>query len=54
MKLAFNKKTMDNITVVMIAFEGLESLFQIQPEMKPPTQEKASNEARMSKGPAKL
>jgi protein phosphatase 2C family protein 2/3 len=23
MKLAFNKKTLDNITVVMIAFEGL-------------------------------
>ena len=23
MKLAFNKKTLDNITVVMVAFEGL-------------------------------
>ncbi len=30
MKLAFNKKTLDNITVVMIAFEGLETYFQSQ------------------------
>jgi hypothetical protein len=37
MKLAFNKKTLDNITVVMIAFEGLESFFQTQIEVKPPT-----------------
>jgi len=27
MKLAFNKKTLDNITVVMIALEGLENYF---------------------------
>jgi hypothetical protein len=30
MKLAFNKKTLDNITVVMIAFEGLETYVQSQ------------------------
>ena len=30
MKLSFNKKTLDNVTVVMIAFEGLESYFQSQ------------------------
>jgi len=27
MKLAFHKKTLDNITVVMIALEGLQSCF---------------------------
>ena len=27
MKLAFNKKTLDNITVVMVALEGLEKYF---------------------------
>jgi len=27
MKLAFNKKTLDNITVVMIALEGLDNYF---------------------------
>lgn len=27
MKLAFNKKTLDNITVVMIALEGLHQFF---------------------------
>jgi len=30
MKLSFNKKTLDNITVVMVAFEGLESYFESQ------------------------
>lgn len=27
MKLAFNKKTLDNITVVLVALEGLERYF---------------------------
>jgi hypothetical protein len=27
MKLAFNKKTLDNITVVMIALDGLNNYF---------------------------
>lgn len=27
MKLAFNKKTLDNITVVMIALDGLQNYF---------------------------
>ena len=34
MKLSFNKKTLDNITIVMIAFEGLESYFQSQVKIK--------------------
>lgn len=37
MKLAFNKKTLDNITVVMIAFEGLETYLHSQLEVKPPS-----------------
>jgi len=37
MKLSVNKKTLDNITVVMIAFEGLENYVQSQLEVKPQT-----------------
>lgn len=43
MKLAFNKKTLDNITVVMIAFEGLEAYLQTQIEVKPQTADPNSN-----------
>ena len=53
MKLAFNKKTLDNITVVMVAFEGLESYFQSQVEMKPQTAENMGD-TRKSKGMSKL
>ena len=53
MKLSFNKKTLDNITVVMIAFEGLESYFQSQVEIKPQTADQLT-ETRKSKGISKL
>ena len=53
MKLAFNKKTLDNITVVMIAFEGLEAYLQTQIEVKPPSADLAA-ENRKSKGTSKL
>lgn len=48
MKLAFNKKTLDNITVVMVAFEGLEGYFQSQVEVKPQTADTVG-EVRKSK-----
>lgn len=53
MKLAFNKKTLDNITVVMIAFEGLEAYFQSQVEVKPQTADNMG-ETRKSKGVSKM
>lgn len=53
MKLAFNKKTLDNITVVMIAFEGLEAYFQTQVDTKPMTADQAGD-VRKSKGVSKL
>ena len=53
MKLAFNKKTLDNITVVMVAFEGLEAYFQSQVEVKPQTADQLSD-ARKSKGMARV
>lgn len=52
MKLAFNKKTLDNITVVMVAFEGLEAYLQTQIEVKPQIAEQP--EVRKSKGISKL
>lgn len=51
MKLAFHKKTLDNITVVLIAFEGLEAYFQSQTELKPVD---VNTEVRKSKGISKL
>jgi serine/threonine protein phosphatase PrpC len=51
MKLAFHKKTLDNITVVLIAFEGLEAYFQSQTELK---QVDVNAEVRKSKGISKL
>ena len=53
MKLSFNKKTLDNVTVVMIAFEGLESYFQSQVESKPQTADHMGD-TRKSKGMSKL
>jgi serine/threonine protein phosphatase PrpC len=53
MKLAFNKKTLDNITVVMIAFEGLEAYFQTQVDSKPMTADQLGD-TRKSKGVSKL
>lgn len=38
MKLAFHKKTLDNITVVMIALEGLENYFSKIEQSRPTTQ----------------
>lgn len=49
MKLSFNKKTCDNVTVVMIALEGLEAYFNKQQEPKP-SQETINIENRKSKG----
>ena len=40
MKLAFNKKTLDNITVVMIALEGLNNYFLRLEEKNNPNQNK--------------
>jgi serine/threonine protein phosphatase PrpC len=51
MKLAFHKKTLDNITVVLVAFEGLEAYFQTQNELKPVD---PNTEVRKSKGISKL
>lgn len=51
MRLAFHKKTLDNITVVLIAFEGLEAYFQSQTELKPAD---VNMEVRKSKGISKL
>lgn len=53
MKLAFNKKTLDNITIVMIAFEGLENYFNSQHEIKVPADGNLA-ETRKSKGASKL
>jgi hypothetical protein len=53
MKLAFKKKTLDNITVVMIAFEGLEAYFQTQVEVRPGVGDQGG-ETRKSKGISKL
>lgn len=53
MKLAFNKKTLDNVTVVMVALEGLEKYFSTKlQELKPPPphQDIGSIENRKSKG----
>ena len=52
MKLAFNKKTLDNITVVMVAFEGLEAYFQNQVEVKPQTADQ--HDTRRSKGATRI
>lgn len=52
MKLAFNKKTLDNITVVLIALEGLEIYFN-QMELKQKN-EKISLENRKGKGVSKM
>ena len=53
MKLAFNKKTLDNITIVMIAFEGLENYFNSQQESKVAADSNLA-ETRKSKGASKL
>ena len=52
MKLAFNKKTLDNITVVMIAFEGLEAY--LQNFLEPRVEANQNMESRKSRGGAKL
>jgi hypothetical protein len=53
MKLAFNKKTLDNITVVMVALEGLENYFNSMNENKSQP-ENMTGENRKSKGISKL
>jgi hypothetical protein len=40
MKLAFNKKTLDNVTVVMIALDGLNNYFLKLEEKNNPNQNK--------------
>lgn len=53
MKLAFNKKTLDNITIVMIAFEGLENYFNSQNETRVAADTNLAD-TRKSKGTSKL
>ena len=54
MKLAFNKKTLDNITIVMIAFEGLEAHLHSLMENKPPIADNLPGDARKAKGISRL
>lgn len=50
MKLAFYKKTLDNITVVLVALDGLEKHFSQLDLNKESTGEKNISEARKNKG----
>jgi len=49
MKLAFNKKTLDNVTVVMIALDGLQNYFTRLEEKNNPTKNNYQTNAVESK-----